>query len=78
MEGHPVRPRGVQQAALMYSGASLWGCGLPRQGSGGTEQVCRLQQGPGGGHEGGHPCGGTAKHGPQEAPGMYQCKRPVT
>ena len=78
MEGHPIMPRGVQRAALKYGWASPWGLGLPRQGIGGKGQVCGPQQGLGGGHEGGYPSGGAAKHGPQEAPGMYQCEQPVT
>ena len=77
MEGRPFMPKGVQQAALGCGWASPWGPGLPKQGNGGTVLVYGLQQGPGGGHEGDHPGGGVAKHGPQVAPGVYQCEQPA-
>ena len=52
-------PKGVQQATPVYGGASPWGLGQPKQGSGGTVLVCRLQQGPKGDHKDGHLCMGV-------------------
>ena len=70
-------PRGVQQAAPELGVASLQDPRLPKRGSGGTMLGCRLRQAPRGGRGGGHPYGGTARHGPQVVPGRCQCKRPV-
>ena len=70
-------PKGTQQAALGCSWASPLGLGLPKQGNSGILLVYRLQQGPGGGHDGDHPGGGVAKHGSQVAPGVYHCEWPV-
>ena len=76
--GPPCHAQGGQWAATGCDGASLWGPVGPRQVSSGIVLGYTPQQGPEGGHRGDHWCGGGAKHGPQLAPGKFQCERQVT